>query len=260
MKIFNLRSTSKSISAGVKVRANVGDDFQQETKYSRNISLGWSLNWEKKPEIYKSYPNCKTVKLPTQLREVITSFSETLRERKSIRNFSSEQMRKGDLTFLLWASTGIQRRERGFDFRTAPSAGALYPIETYLAVNNVEDTETGLYHYNIRDNSLEEIEKGNFGVSIAHAALDQPMCTVAPVVFIWTAIFNRSKWKYSQRAYRYIYLDAGHVAQNLALAATSINCGSCQVGAFFDDEVNSLIGLDGVEESAVYLCAVGHPK
>ena len=86
------------------------------------------------------------------------------------------------------------------------------------------------------------------------------MCADASVVFIWTAVFRRSKWKYSQRAYRYIYLDAGHVAENLALAAVSIACGSCHVGAFFDDEVNSIVEIDGTEESSICLSVVGHPK
>jgi SagB-type dehydrogenase family enzyme len=90
--------------------------------------------------------------------------------------------------------------------------------------------------------------------------MDQEMCAAAPLVFVWTAFFRRSKWKYAQRAYRYIYLDAGHVAENLALAATSIICGSCQIGAFFDDEINSIVGVDGTEESAICLSIVGRPK
>jgi SagB-type dehydrogenase family enzyme len=84
-------------------------------------------------------------------------------------------------------------------------------------------------------------------------------CVEAPAIFVWTAIFERSKWKYKQRAYRYVYLDAGHIAQNLALAAVSIELGSCQIGAIFDEEVNALIGVDGVNESAIYLSLVGHP-
>ena len=237
-----------------------GDDFQRETKYIRNVSLGDRLNWEKKPEIYKSYPTQKTVKLPSELREAAVFFSEVLQKRKSIREFLNKPFSKDDLAYLLWASTGIQRREHGYNFRTAPSAGALYPIETYLAINNVEDVEAGIYHYNIKDHSLEEIRSGNFGDDLAHGALSQQMCATAPIVFVWTGIFNRSKWKYAQRAYRYVYLDAGHVAENLALGAVSINCGSCQVGAFYDDEVNSLIGVDGAEESVVLLSVVGYPK
>ena len=165
-----------------------------------------------------------------------------------------------DLGFLLWASTGIQRVEQGYEFRTAPSAGALYPIETYIAANNIEDVDSGIYHYNIKNHLLEEIKTGNFGDAIAHSALGQQICATASVVFIWTAIFERSKWKYNQRAYRYIYLDAGHIAENLALAAASIKCGSCQVGAFFDDEINSIVCIDGAEESTICLSVIGHPK
>jgi len=86
------------------------------------------------------------------------------------------------------------------------------------------------------------------------------MCYHAAVVFIWTAIFNRSKCKYGERAYRYIYLDAGHIAENLALGATSLRLGSCQIAAIFDDEVNEIINVDGTSESALYLSVVGTPS
>jgi SagB-type dehydrogenase family enzyme len=165
-----------------------------------------------------------------------------------------------ELAFLLWASTGIQRTEHGYEFRTAPSAGALYPIETYIAANNVEEVEEGIYHYNIKDHLLEEIKVGNFGGQLAHAALDQEMCVDSSVVFIWTAVFRRSTWKYSQRAFRYIYLDAGHIAQNLALAAVSLGCGSCEVGAFFDDEINSIVNIAEADESTICLSVVGYPN
>ena len=87
----------------------------------------------------------------------------------------------------------------------------------------------------------------------------RPTCATAPAVFAWTAIFARSTWKYGQRAYRYIYLDAGHIAENLALTAVSLDLGTCQIGALFDDEVNKLLEVDGVEESIVYMSVVGVP-
>ena len=242
------------------VTKTVGDNFQKETKYIRNKIFGGNLNWAIKPEIYKSYPSSRIVKLPTEMQEVTIGFVEVLRRRKSIRDFLNQPLSKIDLAFLLWASSGIQRIEHGYEFRTAPSAGALYPIETYLAANNVRDVESGIYHYNIRNHLLEEITTGDFGETLAHATLDQKMCATASAVLIWTAVFGRSKWKYSQRAYRYIYLDAGHVAENLALAAASISCGSCHIGAFFDDEINSIVRIDGMEESAICLSVVGHPK
>jgi SagB-type dehydrogenase family enzyme len=239
---------------------NIGEDFQAETKYFRDKRLGGNLVWANKPEVYKSYPSSKTIQLPNNLRESKISFSDVLQKRRSTRTFSDEPLSKVDLAFLLWASTGIQRIEHNCAFRTAPSAGALYPIETYLAVNNVEDLDQGIYHYNIKNHLLEEIKLGNFGEPLAHAALDQDMCADSAVIFIWTAVFQRSIWKYSQRAYRYVYLDAGHIAQNLALAATSINCGSCHIGAFFDDEINSIIAIDGKEESTICLSVVGDVK
>ncbi len=148
----------------------------------------------------------------------------------------------------------------GFEFRACPSAGALYPVETYLAINNVEDIEPGIYHYNVKNHELDQIKKGDFRLHIAQAALDQDMAYSANAVFVWTAVFQRSKWKYEQRAYRYVYLDAGHIAQNLALAAVSLDLGTCQIGALYDDEVNLLLEIDGKEESVLYMSVVGHPQ
>lgn len=240
----------------------VGETFQQNTKYSRNKLFGNRLDWSKKPPTYKKYlskriPLTTDYTVKTQAR---TAFIEVLKTRKSIRSFSNKPLRIAELAFLLWASTGIRRSEEGYEFRTAPSAGALYPIETYIVANNVENLPKGIYHYDIERNELEELNLGDSSEEVAYSALEQNMCSEAQVVFIWTAIFSRSTWKYKQRAYRYVYLDVGHIAQNLALSATSIGLGSCQIGAFFDDEVNKILQIDGVEESTIYLSAVGHPQ
>ena len=239
--------------------SNVGDDFQKDTKYHRGQQ--WTpLDWSRRPEIYKTYPSKNKITLSLACREHATPFADLLRKRRSTRSYSSEPLSSDNLSFLLWASTGIQRKQHGYEFRTAPSAGALYPIETYVLVNNVEGLDKGLYHYNIAAHALEELKLADFAENIARAALDQEMCMEAPATFVWTAIFERSKWKYKQRAYRYIYLDAGHIAQNLALAATSIGLGSCQIGSIFDEEVNEMVGVDGEQESAIYLSVVGHPR
>lgn len=182
----------------------------------------------------------------------------TLKQRKSIRSFAQRPLDEKHLAYLLWASTGVQRQERNYAFRTAPSAGALYPLETYLVLHRVTGIPSGVYHYSIQRHQLEELSRGDFQHQIAQATLGQTMSRDAAVVMIWTAIFQRCKWKYRQRAYRYVYLDAGHVAQNLALTATSLNLGSCQIGAFYDEEVNALLGIDGSEESTIYLSAIGH--
>src|SRR5665647_907312 len=116
------------------MNGTIGDDFQTETKYLRNKSPGDSLDWANKPEIYKSYPSSKTIQLSSQFQETANSLAEVLKKRKSTRTFSTKALSKVDLAFLLWASTGIQRTEHGYAFRTCPSAGALYPIETYVVV------------------------------------------------------------------------------------------------------------------------------
>ncbi|MFW9944291.1 MAG: SagB/ThcOx family dehydrogenase, partial [Candidatus Sifarchaeia archaeon] len=135
-----------------------------------------------------------------------------------------------------------------------------YPVETYLCINRVEEIDPGLYHYSVPSHELECLEQGSFAVQVRRGALDQQLAEHAPVVFIWSAVFARSKWKYLQRAYRYIFLDSGHVAQNLALAAEALDLGTCQIGAIYDDELNSLLDLDGIVESVIYLSSVGHPR
>jgi len=236
----------------------IGDKYQQETKYYRN-RFGDGPDWSLQPDPYKSYPDNPKIELPKQNNIKTETLNQAILNRRSIRDFSKKPLSKEQLSYLIWASTGIQRKERGFEYRTAPSAGALYPIETYVVINNVKNIAQGVYHYNIESNHLEEIKKGDYRSAIAEAALNQPMCYHAAAVFIWTAIFNRSKCKYGQRAYRYIYLDAGHIAENLALSATSINLGTCQIAALYDDEVNQIIDIDGITESTIYLSVVGVP-
>jgi SagB-type dehydrogenase family enzyme len=237
----------------------IGDRFQKETRYTREDLGGRMLDWSSKPDVYKEYADARRISLPDFRGVKTAGVLETLARRRSIRHFAPEPLELEKLSFLLWASTGVRRVERGHSFRTAPSAGALYPIETYLAVDNVAGLAKGIYHYAIREHELEEIRPGDFGHDVTMAALNQKMCLDAAVVFIWTAVFQRSKWKYEQRAYRYIYMDAGHVGGNLALAAASIGLGTCQIGALFDGEVNRIVGVDGDEESVIYMSVVGHP-
>ena len=237
----------------------VGDTFQQDTKYHRDQREKGLFERVTIPEPYKEYPGSNRIKLPTPGSTSVLTLDEVLRQRKSVRVFAKKPLSLEQMSYLLWASNGVQRIERGHEFRTVPSAGALYPVETYLVVHNVEGLASGVYHYAIREHALEEIKIGDFRREITLAALGQRVCADAAVVFVWTAIFNRSKCKYRQRAYRYVYLDAGHIGHSLALSAVSLGLGSCQVGALFDDDVNQILDVDGVEESVVYMSVVGYP-
>jgi len=240
--------------------SGTGDRFQRETKYEPGKMPGHKLDWGTKPDLYKEYPQAGKIELPAFEPAREMGLDKTLRQRKSIRDFQAGPISMGQLAYLLWASTGIQRVEDGYEFRTAPSAGALYPIETYVVVNNVKSLEPGVYHYAIRSHQLEQLEQRDLRRQITAAALGQGMCATAAAVFIWSAVFERCKWKYGQRAYRYIYLDAGHIAENLALAAVSLNLGTCEIGALYDDHVNAIIGIDGIEESTICMAAVGVPQ
>lgn len=243
------------------IKQKIGDLFQDLTKYDIKRLTGPDLDWENKPAQYKIYPNAEKIVLPEPILQDHKSFDDILRDRKSIRTYSRDPLDLSQLSFLLWASTGIREIESNFAFRTAPSAGALYPIETYIISHNIEKLKQGIYHYNIRDHALEVIELGDFRREILIAGMNQRMLYDAPVVFVHTAIFQRSKWKYGQRAYRYIYLDAGHIVGNLSLAIAALGLGGCHIGAIFDDIVNEILKIgNSKEESAIYLTCVGKIK
>jgi len=238
---------------------SIGELFQKESSYTREWVHGRKPDRKKMSDPYKEYPEADAFNLPKPETANGRSFNELLKIRKSVRKYTDEPLAAESLSYLLWAADGIHRREKGFEFRTAPSAGALFPVETYLAVNNVESLPAGIYHYNVRNHSLEMIRQGEFGKIVSDLTLGQDMCASVNVVFIWTAIFDRSRWKSANRTYRYVYLDAGHIAQNLAIGACNLGLGSCQIGSFFDGEMDSLLGIDGKLESTIYVTVVGHP-
>jgi SagB-type dehydrogenase family enzyme len=237
----------------------IGDSFQKETKYQRGRLPGGTLDWKTRPKSFKSYPSAPKTRLSPPQFSRNAPLWEAIRKRRSVRDFGNEPITEDVLSMLLWASQGVTKEYSDFALRTAPSAGALYPIETYVAVHNVEGVEPGIYHYDVMNHALDELRRGDFRDETAQAALDQDFLGTCNVVFIWTAVFGRSKWKYKERAYRYVYLDAGHIAQNVALAAVALELGSCQVAALYDDEVNAVVGVDGLDESIVYMTAVGKP-
>ncbi len=235
----------------------VGDQFQQETKYRRGELPGGRLDWDNKPDRYKRYPDVPRIPLSAPRAGGGAAIWDVMATRRSVRRFQDAPLTEAELSQLLWAAQGITHRPRGA--RTAPSAGALYPVETYVVIHSVEGIEPGVYHHAVEDHALEQLRGGDYRIHIASAALDQRMAAEASVVFVWTAVFPRSKWKYRQRAYRYCYLDAGHVVQNVALAAVALGLGSCQIAALYDEEANALLGVDGEVESTLYMTVVGRP-
>ena len=239
-------------------RDGIAFQYLKETKYDRTSILRRDdLGPVPRPPVYKTYPDAPRIALPQPSFPEIEDMWSILKKRRSRRRYTSEPITKETLSILLWATQGITLYTPHYQFRTAPSAGALYPVETYLSVHNVEDVGSGIYHLNVFDFALEEISLGSFAYPLTRAALDQGMVGRAAVLFIWTAIVLRAMWKYRNRCIRYICMDAGHMAQNLQLVATALDLGCCPIGAFYDEEINEVIRVDGKEETAIYLAAVG---
>jgi SagB-type dehydrogenase family enzyme len=237
----------------------IGEVFQAETKYTPERLAGHFLDWRYQPDPFKSYDNpLARVPLPEPLFAGDKDLSKLLSRRRSRRDYErGGAVSLENLSLLLWATQGITARYGDTLFRTAPSAGGLFPIETYLNVRAVEGLDQGIYHFRPHKFDLEFLRKGDFARELAQSALDQEVVSNAQATFIWSALVARSKWKYRQRAYRYIYIDAGHIAQNLYLAGEALGLGVCTIGAFFDDRVNGIIGLDGAEETVIYMGTVG---
>ncbi len=137
----------------------IGDRFQQETKHERRRLVGGRMDWASKPPLYKEYPAARQIPLPPPGKTVHASFLEIAARRRSVREYSSHPLQRGEISLLLWASTGIQRIEGAYAFRTVPSAGALYPIDTYVIAHRVEGVE-GVYHYGVRVISSRRLPGG----------------------------------------------------------------------------------------------------
>jgi SagB-type dehydrogenase family enzyme len=144
--------------------------------------------------------------------------------------------------------------------RAAPSGGALYPIELYAIVSAVDELTKGIYLYSVPRHALQLISEGDFASELAKATSFPEVFSSVSVTFVLTALFGRTTFKYGERGYRFALLEAGHIAQNILLAATAQKLGAVAVGGFIDDEINDLLDIDGVEEAAVYLVAAGRPR
>jgi SagB-type dehydrogenase family enzyme len=235
---------------------DAGQAYLRQTRHSRDHLVGGRMDWMHQPDWYKTYPDTARIPLPDLALDDSGVF-DALARRRSLRAYGPEPLALGELSALLWAAAGVTERRDGFAFRTAPSAGGLYPVEHYVVANDVEGLERGLYHYDVLGRALERLVVADLRAPLANAALGQRVCADAQAVFVWTAVLERSRWKYGERFARYVLLDAGHIAGNVALAATALGLGTCQIAAFFDEEAAAIVGVDPDLEPVVYMSTVG---
>jgi SagB-type dehydrogenase family enzyme len=183
-----------------------------------------------------------------------------LEGRRSVREYSPKAISLPELSFLLWATQGVEEvTDRPATLRPVPSAGARHAFETYLLINRVSELPRGLYRYVALEHSLIAVDlAADTATGVASACRNsQPLCEASAVTFLWVAVSERMTWKYGERGIRFLFLDAGHVCQNLYLAADAISCGVCAIGGFNDKDINQRLGIDGEELFVIYLATVG---
>jgi len=207
----------------------IGYRYLLKTKYYPDRPFIDDLGRIESPPLYKVYPEAPRIALPKQFDFTLPEFTSIIASRRSHRHF-----KPASLLCQNWPSCSGRAKVLPRLKVTAlpPRLGPLYPVETYLSVHRVQDVPAGIYHFNVRDFCLERLVKGDFAPVLGAMALGQSVIKRAAVVFIWTAVILRSMAKYRNRAIRYIFLDAGHICQNLLLAVTALNLGACPVGAF----------------------------
>jgi SagB-type dehydrogenase family enzyme len=184
---------------------------------------------------------------------------EAIETRRSLRTYSEKPISVDELSYLLWCTQGVKPESTSkFTLRTVPSAGARHAFETVLLVNRVDGLAPALYQYDAATHELIAWESpADITDQVMAACLGQRIIGNSAVTFIWVADRVRMAWRYGERGLRYLYLDAGHVCQNLHLAAESLFAGVCAVGAYNDDDLNALLGLDGSSRFVTYLAGVG---
>lgn len=193
------------------------------------------------------------IKLPEPSYTGNISVETALSKRRSIRDYSGENLTLEEVSQLLWAAQGITAPWGG---RTAPSAGALYPLELYTVVGDVEGIDKGVYKYSREEHELEKVKEGDIRAELADAAIGQECIRDAAIDIVFTAVYERTTRKYGERGIRYVHIEAGHAAQNVYLQAVSLDLGTVVIGAFIDGEVKEIMNMQE-QETPLYIMPVG---
>lgn len=198
----------------------------------------------------------KIVKLPEPKLKGNVSVEEALVGRRSVRNYEDEPLTLSELGQMLWSAQGVTVKWGG---RTAPSAGATYPLEVYAVVGDVEGLKPGVYHYRPKGHSIEKTLEGDLRAELAKACIGQYMPAKAPVTLVIAAVYERTTKKYGNRGVMYVHMEAGHAGENICLEAESLGLGTVSLGAFNDGEVKKLLKLPA-EEEPLYMFPIGHVR
>lgn len=240
----------------------IGPDFWEQTKHAYLPKSDQEKgNIPQPPLEIPLEENSELLPLPTPhtLELPKADLWETINSRQSVRHYSIDSLSLNELSALLWFTQGIKRiTPRPVTMRTVPSGGARHPFETYLVVQRVEGLQPGLYRFAAGEHALVKLNvEKDIVPQILQTFSSQNMAANSAVTFIWAAVIYRTEWRYPQRGYRVMMIDAGHICQNLYLAGGGLGCGVCAMADFDDDLLNQALGLDGKKIFAVYAASLG---
>lgn len=239
----------------------IGRDFIEKTKY-KNMGTSAQEEGIPYPPLQLEYNGTsKLIDLikPENIKIENYDLRKSIENRKSIRKYTDQPLTLEELSYILWCTQGVKEiyKERA-TLRNVPSAGARHAFETFLLINNVEQIPEGIYRYLSLEHKLLAVDNTtDVDIKIVEGCLGQKFVRESAVTFIWVAVPNRMTWRYNERGYRYLYLDAGHICQNLYLVAESLKCGVCAIAAYDDDKMNEILKLDGIENFVIYIATIG---
>lgn len=242
------------------MEGGIGSEFMQKTRF-RYLGPSDQQQGVRPPPVVRTRAEGEAgiaLPPPEELGLNPLDFADLVTRRTSLRRFVATPLSMAELSFLLWTTQGVKKQGETHTLRTVPSAGARHAFETVLLINLADGLAPGLYGYAPLNHRLVNLNApADIGDRIAAACHGQRFVVDCAVTFFWVAVPYRMTWRYVERSYRYLHLDAGHVCQNLYLAAEAIGCGACAVAAFDDDALNGLLGLDGEDAFVIYLAAMG---
>jgi SagB-type dehydrogenase family enzyme len=242
--------------------SSIGKQFMRETQIARLAEQSEQRRGLPQPPLELAYPGGgQPIDLPEPESLSLGSIPliQAINARRTVRHYSAEPLSLGELSFLLWCTQGVEERtDRPATLRPVPSAGARHAFETIVLANRVEGLPGGLYRFLAGEHRLAPLPApDDITARLTAACREQDQVNASAATFIWVAVWARMRWRYGERGYRFLHLDAGHICQNLYLAAEAVGCGVCAIGGFDDEALNRELGLDGEELFAVYLGTVG---
>jgi len=238
----------------------IGREFMRKSSHSNARPSPQSQGVPLPPLEVPYPPDAPLLHLPQQgdLPDPAVPLRTFIQQRVTVRKYRDQPLSVDELAYLLWCTQGVKVIKRSITLRTVPSAGARHAFETYLLVNKVSNIKSGLYRYLALEHALLRMDfPAEICEQVTDACLHQKHVADSAVTFLWVAVTERMEWGYPDRGYRYLHLDAGHVCQNLYLAAESIDCGVCAIAAFDDDALNQAVRVDGESMFVIYAASLG---